>query len=234
MRGSDPRTAGERATDLRAEYFAMRPLGASPEADPIGLMTWKRSAKPGGSVLESELLFGEGESWVLHTENMAQAKPRLVWRELGTYGRTWLAEWTPSSGLLESMEFGAAKDVHGEQRVGEVRFPLNLVETCRTNDFGPETFTLVAPTGAGTVEARLVLHQDLPHDLPDWSQRGADPEGRRWVELLTQEGVQLASYLFEGEDLVGLQWGAGTPWALPVDADTYEAAASAWRVAQGR
>lgn len=211
----------------------MLPLGATPEADPIALMTWKRSAKQGGSVLESELLFAEGESWVLHTENMAQAKPRLVWRELGTHGRTWLAEYSPSTGLLESMEFGAAKDVHGEQRVGEVRFPLDLVETCRGHDFGPETFTLIAPTGAGTVEARLVLRQGLPHDLPDWSQRGTDPAERRWVELLTREGVRLASYLFEGEALVGLQWGAGTPWALPVDEEAFEAMAGAWRAAHG-
>lgn len=233
VRGGHPRASNPQE-DLRSEYFAIRPLGATPEADPVALVAWKRNLQPGGWVLEAETLFGEGGSRVLHTENMAKAKPRLVWRELGSRGRTWLAEWTPSGGLLETMEFGAAAEVHGEQRVGEVRFPLDLVETCRSGGFGPETFALVAPTGGGVVEARLVERSGLPHDLPSWARTGKDMGSARWVELLTAEGVQLASYLFQGERLLGLQWAAGTPWALPVTEQRWEAGAEAWRAAQRR
>lgn len=232
--GDEPISIDGPALEVRAEYFAMRPLGATSEADPVGLIALRRIQRPGGDLLECELLFGDGELRVLHTEGESLGGTRLVWRELGPAGRSWLAEWIPSSGMLKTTEYSQAKEIHRHEHVGELNLPLALVEECREDRIGPETLTWLSPSAASPIDARLVRREDIPQELPVWAFGGEKPQDLRWVQLVSGQDVELASYIFQGEVLLGVQWGAGSPWALPIGEREWRAAQEAWHARRAR
>ena len=151
-----------------------------------------------------------------------------MWREIGPLGRSWVAEWSPGQGSLRTVEFSPASEIHQRQSVGELSLPLALMEVCRSDQIGPEGLSWLNPTEAGVTPARLVRHEELPHDLPSWAFDEATRKALRLVQVVSLDGALLTSYLFQGETLMGVQWGAGSPWALPMDEAQWWADKKAW------
>lgn len=220
--------------EVRKEFFVQRSLGASADADPVILVAWKCRREGGLEVLEREVLFGAGDLRLLHTENLGLGMPRLVWRELGRRGRTWIAEWSPERKELITLEFSVAQDVHRLQGVQEVQFPLGLVEEMRLGITREGLIGRLSPTHAGIEQVRMSETKGCPADLPAWTKKTLDGRELRCVELRTPEGCLLARYVFGGDELLAFQWGSGTAWSVRVSKADWRRYERAWYVAQGR
>lgn len=224
----------EAGIEVRKEYFVQRPLGASADADPVNLVAWKCRREGGMEVLEREVLFGAGDLRLLHTENLGLGMPRLVWRELGRRGRTWVAEWSPDREELITLEFSVAQDVHRLQGVREVQFPLGLVEEMRLGITREGLVGRLSPTHAGIEQVRVSETKGRPADLPEWAKKTL--EGREWrcLQLHTTDGRLLVRYVFGGDELLAFQWGSGTAWSVRVSEADWRRYEQAWYVAQRR
>ena len=213
----------------RAEYFVLRHADQSGAQAPLGLVAWKRVQRGTGAVLERELLFGAGEQRVLHTENLALEAPRLVWRELGRRGRTWIAERKAGLGRIDTLEFGPAEEIHGQLPGAGARFPMELVEELRqVRQPDRQELLRVSPTQAGQERSCLVRLRRPPEEAPLVQDR----TGLRAFELRAEDGTSLACWVFRGPALVAFRWGAGSPWATPVAESEWLELAAEWRAAR--
>ncbi|MFT7679306.1 MAG: hypothetical protein ACI8QC_003307 [Planctomycetota bacterium] len=219
---------------VRTEYFAALAPGATEESLPVNLVAWKCRREGQLEVLEREVLFGAGELRLLHTENMGLGTPRLVWRELGRMGRTWVAEWSPERGELLTLEFSAAEDVHRLQGVEEVSFPLGLVEELRHGIVRGGPVGRLSPTHAGLEQVSVSALEGLPADLPAWTRTKLEALEARCVELRTEAGRLLVRYVFDGDQLMAFQWGSGGAWSVRVSQADWQRYEEAWYVAQRR
>jgi hypothetical protein len=199
----------EKPAGTRETWFRLDRPGAS-RGEPVGLVRWRvgpGSADGDGWTVESETLFVEEKTRLLHTEMLSPTARRLVWREVRhPSGRTLRVEW-PGEGPLASYDQGGGAVLRRELEPGaRAHFPLALIEVLRSSG------------GGGSYS----VYQPLANGFEELVASVSDREGERAIELRRAGGDLAGRFLFRGEDWVEFQWQEGGPVATPIARAEYE------------
>ncbi len=214
-----------RPEGTRIEYFRLD-LGDTPPAEdahPVGVVRWISgpdvgAEATGGLRLEAETIFFDVSTRVVHTEHLAPAERKLVYREVRTRaGRTVLLEWSPDRQPLVSEVVGQEVRRLEIDTARGVLLPLYLVEHVRSGVSFQGSFPVFSPLARGIEDLEL---ETLVTDDPE--REGAVPGfPRRELVLRRADGLLAGRYVLEGQRLVGFRWQAGGPVARPITEERY-------------
>lgn len=164
----------EPCTLPRVECF----LVADPDGTEVAAVRLLRLDTPGHTLLERDIVFRAEGQRVHHTERLAGAQRRLVWRELGPRGgAVWVAEWDLSDASagarLTTVGHGSARATHAAEAAAAPWIgPLEWLEAARSGalaELGPVAWLTPGRAASG---ARVA---PVEAALPNPSPRG--PEG---------------------------------------------------------
>jgi len=175
-----------------AAYLRLDREGAPSGSAPIGLLRYVAGPDPEGGVhVDLELQFLGGGVRVLHSEQAAFGRRRLVFREVcAGAGRTLLLEGGPSS-VFQGYELGPREVVrHTDAGCGEL--PLMLVESSRLGYLLPDEGSVLDPLSASFESVRLLQRDE--GDARILEARRMDGS-LRW--RVTFQGSELAEWRFQ-------------------------------------
>lgn len=201
----------EPRSGLRSEWFVLEEYGPGGKARTAGVARFSRTARPGSTQLETDLVFARddrasGVVRVFAVEELTPDHAKLSWREVASgSGRSLRAEWRAGEDELDVTEWGNGPRWREALASDEgALLPHYLIELLRKGGLASGSVPCFDPLSR-TIE-RLAI--------TTWY----DAEGRvRTVELVRTDGTLFGRYRFEGERLVGFQAQEGGAWARPVD-----------------
>ncbi len=211
--------AGRGETHVR--WFRLEKRGDDPaeRSIPLGLLRWlsSREEATGEVRVELEWTLFEPGTRILHTEEVAPAGRKLVWRERRERtGRTLRLEGSSRRGFSSVETTGA--EIHRRELSSRGHLPLLLLEAHRRGLELPARVSLLEPL-SGAFETRFPRVE-------------VDPLGVRTLRLLNPAGETVALHRFLGEEPLELGFSAGGPRALPVSEGEFEDLHRAYRQRQ--
>ena len=204
---------------VREEFFVLELPTSAPGSESgalaVGVAALRLRTESEVRQAELDARFDADGTRVVHVEHWTMDRPKLVWREWRPgSGRTLLAEITPDSGALESIEWGRARRVRREVLAQDgALFPLYFLELARRDELGRGSYPRFDPL-AGTVE-RVCVATEF---------RAASSEGalERQVRLTADDGVGLGEFVFCGDELARWSWQASGLVARRIGQDEFE------------
>ncbi len=196
-------------------------------AQPVGVMSLRRTPVVGGALHEQELCFMDGVR-VYVTERRRGDSRRLVWREVGPgleTGRIWVLEGRQGDPSLKALTWAGGPAIRTDlQGTAGALMPLEFLELLRRNEHPNAPFQGVVPL-RGRVEAHQV-ECELVH-----SSRADPGEGtvKRVYRMQSENGTPLGSWTLQGSSVLAREWPNGRR-AERVDPATYAALLTEWGV----
>lgn len=233
--GEVPATSPDWSAKLRLEHFALQVLETPPRTSrdlvmsrgrTVGLVAWRRRRVADGIQLECESTFADDEhrsesARVLHVEQLTDAGPRLVWREIGRGGRALRAEWSRDGENLRVIEWSASETRRESVGTGKgAVMPLYLLELARTGRITAGSFLRFDPLVRGLDLAELCTSYEVENSTPENANAGA--MALRAVELRRSDGTSAGRYVFRGSELCAFQWQESDVWAVRISPEEYD------------
>lgn len=236
--GEVPAATPDWSAKLRLEHFALQVLETAPRSSrdvvtsrgqTVGLVAWRRRRVADGIQLECESTFANEDhhsdsTRVMHVEQLTDAGPRLVWREIGRGGRALRAEWSRDGGSLRLIEWSSSDTRRESVGTGKgAVMPLYLLELARTGRVTAGSFLRLDPLVRGLDVAELCTSYEFEENSPDGASSGASAGAAlRTVELRRSDGSSAGRYVFRGSELCAFQWQESDVWAVRISPEEYD------------
>ncbi len=173
------------------QYFCVERTGARAEEAPLGLLRYLAGPdSEGGERVELELQYLVDGMTVVHTEQVSQARRRLVFREVRERGGRTLFLEGPLGAGLSGYELGGTEVVRHELTGGEL--PLFLIEAARRGSAWSDEMAVLDPLAA--TDELLKLATRTAGEERVFEARRADGS-LRW--RVSARGAELVEWRFQ-------------------------------------